>query len=163
MTISQQSTDPMANLAAMGLTLPECPPSPIGAFCNIREHKGYLYVSGQGPIDADGVAMVGKVGGDVSAEQAREHARLVALNILAVVRHHLGGFARVHSVLKVLGLVNAVPDFERHPFVIDGASELFHGVFGERGVHSRSSFGVSSLPNRITVEIEAILTLTDNT
>lgn len=163
MTLLDRTADPMAKLAAMGLTLPQRPPSPIGTFCNVREHKGYLYVSGQGPIGADGIAMTGKVGGDVSAEEAREHAKLVALNILAVVRDHLGDLARVDSVLKILGLVNAVPEFERHPFVIDGASEVFHGVFGAGGVHARSSLGVASLPNRITVEIEAILTLTDAT
>lgn len=161
METKSAENDLLANLADMGLTLPKRSPSPIGAFCNVREHRGILYVSGQGPIHADGTAMTGKVGDEVSAETAREHAKLVALNILSVVRDHLGDLGRVESVLKILGLVNAVPHFERHPFVIDGASELFYGVFGSSGMHARSSFGVGSLPNSITVEIEAILTLFD--
>lgn len=160
MTLLERNADPMSNLTAMGLILPAIPPSPIGAFCNLREHNGCLYVSGQGPIEADGTAHIGRVGLDVTAEEAREHAQLVALNILAVVRDHLGDLSRVGSILKILGLVNSVPEFDRHPFVIDGASELFHGVFGPDGVHARSAFGVASLPNRITVEIEAILTVT---
>lgn len=143
-------------LAALGITLPEAAPSPIGSFCNVRESRGYLYVSGQGPVAADGSLHCGKVGGDVTAEMAREHAVLTAVNILAALRAHLGSLDRVVSVVKLLGLVNATPDFTRHPFVIDGASDLMAAVFGASGVHARSSFGVGSLPNQITVEIEAI-------
>ncbi len=161
MALMERQSDPMTNLAEMGLALPNRPPSPIGAFCNVREHRGLLYISGQGPILADGTAMTGKVGADVSADDARAHAAVVALNILSVAREYLGDLGRVESVLKILGLVNATPDFECHPHVIDGASEVFHGVFGPSGVHARSSFGVGSLPNRITVEIEAILILFD--
>lgn len=161
MTVMTGRPDPMTRLAEMGLTLPDTPPDPIGAFCNVREHRGLLYISGQGPVRADGTAMTGKVGADVSADVARGHAVLVALNILSVARDHLGDLGRVDSVLKILGLVNATPDFERHPHVIDGASDVFHGVFGASGVHARSSFGVGSLPRGITVEIEAILTLSD--
>ena len=87
---------------------------------------------------------------------------LVALNILAVLRDELGTLDAVGGVVKLLGLVNATPDYEEHPAVIDGASELFHQVFGEAGAHARSSFGVASLPNRITVEIEAIFELATN-
>jgi Putative translation initiation inhibitor, yjgF family len=141
------------------LELPDAAPDPIGAFTNVRRHGSMLYVSGQGPVMADGRLMTGKVGDDVSAEEAREHARLVGVNILAAVRASLGSLDRVDGVVKLLGLVNATPDFERHPFVIDGASELMSEVFGEGGVHARSAFGVGSLPNRITVEIEAIFAL----
>ena len=148
-----------ARLSRLGLVLPDRAPSPIGAFRNVRQHGDLLYVSGQGPVHADGRLERGKVGDDVTAEQARVHAELVALNILAVLNDHLGGLDGVGSVVKLLGLVNATPDFERHPFVIDGASELLHGVFGAEGVHARSSFGVASLPNRITVEIEAVFAL----
>jgi enamine deaminase RidA (YjgF/YER057c/UK114 family) len=110
-------------------------------------------------VTADGTPKRGKVGGDVTTEDARDHARLVALNILAVLRDELGSLDAVGGVVKLLGLVNATPDYEDHPAVIDGASELFHQVFGEAGAHARSSFGVGSLPNRITVEIEAIFEL----
>ena len=110
-------------------------------------------------MHANGRLERGKVGGDVTAEQARVHAELVALNILAVLNDHLDGLDAIGSVIKLLGLVNAVPEFERHPYVIDGASELLRAVFGADGVHARSAFGVTSLPNQITVEVEAILAI----
>ncbi|WP_116134267.1 RidA family protein [Tropicimonas sp. IMCC34043] len=144
-------------LTRLGIVLPEAAPTPIGAFCNVRRHGDLLYVSGQGPVLPDGTLMRGKVGAEVTAEEAREHASLVAINILAALNNHLGGLDRVTGVVKLLGLVNAAPDFERHPFVIDGASQLLAEVFGPDGVHARSALGVASLPNRITVEIEAIV------
>jgi enamine deaminase RidA (YjgF/YER057c/UK114 family) len=150
---------PETRLRALGLTLPAAAPAPIGAFRNLRRSGDLVYVSGQGPVTADGTLKRGKVGEDVTTETARDHARLVALNILAVLRDELGSLDAVGGVVKLLGLVNATPDYEDHPAVIDGASELFHQVFGEAGAHARSSFGVGSLPNRITVEIEAIFEL----
>ena len=150
---------PQTRLAMLGHVLPAHAPMPIGAFCNVRRHGDLLYVSGQGPVREDGTLERGKVGLDISAEQARGHAKLVALNLLAVVNEKLGGLDGVGAVIKLLGLVNATPDFDRHPFVIDGASELLHSVFGADGVHARSAFGVASLPNQITVEIEAIFAL----
>lgn len=143
-------------LAALGIILPEAAPSPIGSFCNVRESQGWLFVSGQGPVSANGKLHCGKVGGDVTAVEAREHARLTAINILAALRGYLGSLDKVGGVVKLLGLVNSTPDFTRHPYVIDGASELMASVFGPSGIHARSSFGVGSLPNQITVEIEAI-------
>lgn len=143
-------------LVRLGVELPEAAPAPIGAFRNVRQSGNLVYVSGQGPVLADGTLLCGKVGADVSAETAREHARLVAVNILGALRDHFGGFDRLRGVVKLLGLVNAVPEFDRHPFVIDGASTLLAEVFGEGGIHARSAFGVGSLPNNITVEIEAI-------
>lgn len=147
---------PEARLQARGLTLPEIAPTPIGSFTNVRQVGGLLFVSGQGPILPDGTMHCGKVGGDVSQEDAREHAKLVAINILAAVRAHTGSLDDVAGVVKLLGLVNAVPEFSSHPFVIDGASDLLADIFGPQGVHARSSFGVGSLPNQITVEVEAI-------
>jgi enamine deaminase RidA (YjgF/YER057c/UK114 family) len=107
-------------------------------------------------VRADGSLCRGKVGADVSAEAAQDHARLVACNLLAALRGHFGSLDAVGGVVKLLGLVNATPDFERHAYVIDGASDLLAEVFGPDGVHARSSLGVASLPNAITVEIEAI-------
>lgn len=150
-----------ARLAALGIELPPAAPSPIGAFCNVRQTGRLAYVSGQGPVLPDGTLLRGKVGADVDADTAREHAQLVALNILATLRDHLGGLERISGVVKLLGLVNATPDFERHPHVIDGASTLFADIFGENGIHARSAFGVGSLPNNITVEIEAVFELHD--
>ncbi|MFV0334694.1 MAG: RidA family protein [Tropicimonas sp.] len=159
MPVPDRDAPPSRRLAALGIDLPPAAPAPIGAFCNVRRTGNLLYVSGQGPVQADGTLMRGKVGADVSAEAAREHARLVALNILGALRDALGGLDGVRGVVKLLGLVNASPDFERHPYVIDGASLLLADVFGEAGIHARSAFGVASLPNNITVEIEAIFEL----
>lgn len=141
--------------------MPKSAPEPIGAFRNVRQTGNLLFVSGQGPVQSDGTLLRGKVGDDVTAEEARGHSELVAVNILTALRSHCGSLDKVGGAVKLLGLVNATPDFERHPFVIDGASELLRNVFGENGVHSRSAFGVGSLPNRITVEIEAIFELAD--
>lgn len=136
--------------------LPPAAPSPIGAFRNLRRHGNSVFISGQGPVQADGTLHRGKVGDDVSTAEARNHAELVALNILAVLREEYGTLDVISGVVKIVGLVNAVPDYEDHPQVIDGASEVMHKVFGDAGSHARTSFGVGSLPNRITVEIEAI-------
>ncbi|MBO0902904.1 RidA family protein [Jiella sonneratiae] len=154
--IRQTDGTPESRLAAARIALPAAPPVPIGSFTNVRECGSLLYVSGQGPVLQDGSLMRGKVGGDVDAEAARGHAEIVALNILAALRGHCGSLDAVGGVVKLLGLVNATPDFARHSFVIDGASDLLAAVFGPAGVHARSSFGVSSLPNNITVEVEAI-------
>lgn len=148
-------------LAGLDIELPAMAPTPIGAFCNVRQARGLAFVSGQGPVLPDGTLLRGKVGADVDAETARDHARLVAINILATLRDHLGGLDRVAGVVKLLGLVNATPDFERHPHVIDGASTLLADIFGADGIHARSAFGVASLPNNITVEIEAVFELRD--
>lgn len=152
-----EATSPEARLRSAGIELPELPPSPIGAFANARRSGGLIYVSGQGPIRADGSPIRGKVGLDITADEARGHAELVARNILAVLRTVEGGLDGVAGVVKLVGLVNATPEFDRHSHVIDGASDLFARVFGTGGVHARTSFGVSSLPNGITVEIEAIV------
>jgi enamine deaminase RidA (YjgF/YER057c/UK114 family) len=152
----QEIEGPEARLKARGLHLPELAPSPIGSFKNVKQVGSLLFVSGQGPVLPDGTLMCGKVGLDVSIEDARGHAELVALNILAALRAHAGTLDQIASVIKLLGMVNAPPDFAKHPYVIDGASELLADLFGADGVHARSSFGVGSLPNQITVEIEAI-------
>ena len=143
-------------LNRLGIELPGLAPSPIGTFCNVRRTGNLLYVSGQGPVTKDRTLFTGKVGGDVTSEDARAHAELVALNILAALRETLGTLNSVTGIIKLLGLVNATPEFSEHPFVIDGASELLASVFGTDGIHARSAFGVTSLPNQITVEIEGI-------
>ena len=118
-----------------------------------------LYVSGHGPTGADGKSIVGKVGKDLDVKQGQAAARQVGLVVLGVVRHELGSLDRVARVVKVLGMVNAVPDFTEQPKVINGCSDLFVEVFGERGRHARSAVGMGSLPGGITVEIEAIATI----
>lgn len=155
----ERTETPENRLALLGIELPAAPPKPIGAFRNVRRSGDLLFVSGQGPVESDGTLHTGKVGCDVSVESARKHARLVAINILTAVNNQLGSLAPVSGLVKLLGLVNSTPDFADHPYVIDGASELLADVFGPDGVHARSSFGVASLPNQITVEIEAIFEL----
>jgi enamine deaminase RidA (YjgF/YER057c/UK114 family) len=116
-----------------------------------------LYLSGQGPRDPQGKPIPGKVPTEVSVEVAYQHARLVGLGLLAVARDALGSLDRIEAVVKLLGLVNATPDFGEHPKVINGCSDLFVEVLGERGRHARSAMGMGSLPNRISVEIEVIM------
>ncbi|RYF42942.1 MAG: RidA family protein, partial [Comamonadaceae bacterium] len=120
-----------------------------------------LYLSGQGPCTSEGLLHTGKVGDDVTPEQAREHARLTGVNLIAVLHEALGDLNRVAKIVKLLGMVNATPDFAAHPSVINGCSDLLIDVFGPQvGTHARSAVGMGSLPNNITVEIEAIVEIT---
>jgi len=146
-------------LRELGLTLPK-PSTPVANYLPFRRDGHVIYLSGQGPRRPDGTMHVGKVGLDVTVAEAYEHARLVGLGLLAVARLATGDLDRV-EVLKVLGMVNAVPDFAEHPHVINGCSDLFVAVLGERGRHARSAVGMGSLPNRITVEIEAVMRVVD--
>ncbi|MDW6024594.1 RidA family protein [Mesorhizobium sp. BAC0120] len=147
---------PHHRIAALDLELLPAP-TPIGTFRNVLQVGNILYVSGQGPLDADGILHKGKVGRDVSVEMAYQHARLTGLNILSVLAEHLGDLKRVKRFVKLLGFVNATQDFQDHPRVINGCSDFLVEVFGEDGVHARSAIGVASLPNNITVEVEAIV------
>jgi enamine deaminase RidA (YjgF/YER057c/UK114 family) len=147
---------PEQRLGQLGLDLPELPPVPVGNFANAVVIGSLLYVSGQGPVTADGRAMTGKVGDTVGVAEAYQHARLAGLNLLAVARQQVGELSTIRRVVKLFGMVNAAPDFAEHPKVINGCSDLFTEVFGPQGVHARSSVGMGSLPNNITVEIEAI-------
>jgi enamine deaminase RidA (YjgF/YER057c/UK114 family) len=158
MTDPAQGATVQARLAALGLDLPPVPP-PIGLFRPGRIEGNLLFLSGQGPVMPDGTLATGKVGRDVTAETARTHAQRTGLALLATARLVLGDLDRITAVTKLLGFVNAVEDFDRHPFVIDGCSELFHQVLGRGAGHARSAIGVASLPGRITVEIEAIFTI----
>ncbi|MGA2126087.1 MAG: RidA family protein [Xanthobacteraceae bacterium] len=142
-------------LKALGLVLPK-PPTPMANYVPFRRDGHVIYLSGQGPRQPDGTMHVGKVGLDVTVAEAYEHARLVGLGLLAVAKLAAGDLDKV-EVLKVLGMVNAVPDFGEQPKVINGCSDLFVAVLGERGKHARSAVGMGSLPNRITVEIEAVM------
>jgi enamine deaminase RidA (YjgF/YER057c/UK114 family) len=155
MTATPEST-PEARLSALGLTLPPTP-RPVANYVPFRLHGDLLFLSGQGPRDHTGALRHGKVGIDVSVADARDHARLTGLNLLSAASAALGGLGRVRGVVKLLGMVNAGPDFRDHPKVIDGCSDLFVAVFGEAGRHARSAVGMGSLPENITVEIEAIL------
>lgn len=160
MTSSKLSKLPEASpydqLSALGIVLPEAP-QPIANFVTHVIEGKLLYLSGQGPTEPDGTLYTGKVGADVSVEEAYAHARLTGINLIAVMHAALGDLGRVRQVVKLLGMVNATPDFSEHPAVINGCSDLMNEVFGARGVHARSAVGFGSLPNQITVEIEAIV------
>ena len=147
-------------LAALGLTLPP-PPAPLGNYVPFRLAGNLLFLSGVGPRHADGSMITGKVGADVDVPNAYEAAKLCGLNLLTNIQSAAGSLDRVDTVLKVLGMVNAVPTFTDHPKVINGCTDLFVGVFGDNGRPARSAVGMGSLPGNISVEIEAVVLLKD--
>lgn len=147
---------PEKNFAALGLELPPAP-TPMGVYKPCLIDGKYLYVSGHGPLKKDGSLIVGRVGADMDIEQGKLAARQVGLAILSTIKAHLGGLDKVKRVIKTLGMVGCIPEFERHPYVINGCSELFAAVWGEdNGVGVRSAVGMGSLPGNIPVEIEAM-------
>lgn len=160
-TLPQASWLPYERLAALGLTLMPSPP-PIASFVTHVREGNFLFLSGQGPREADGRLHKGKVGADVTVAEAYRHARLVGLNLIAVMHEAVGDLSQVKRIVKVLGMVNATPDFADHPTVINGCSDLFRDVFGDAGSHARSAVGFASLPGQITVEIEAVVALHDD-
>jgi enamine deaminase RidA (YjgF/YER057c/UK114 family) len=136
--------------------------APIANYVNAVRAGDLLFLAGKGPrADASGKRPQGKVGREYTAEQAYQHARGVGMDLLAVMRAELGSLDKVKRVIKVLGMVNAMPEFQDHPKVINGCSDLFVAVLGERGRHARSAVGMGSLPMQITVEIEAVLRIHD--
>jgi enamine deaminase RidA (YjgF/YER057c/UK114 family) len=142
-------------LTELGIRLPPVQP-PVANYVQHVLSGSLLFVSGQGPLTESGQQCRGKVGLEVSTEVAYQHARLAGIQLLAVASAALGNLDRVQRVVKVLGLINATPDFVQHPAVINGCSDLLVQVFGARGRHARSAIGVGGLPDGITVEIEAI-------
>jgi enamine deaminase RidA (YjgF/YER057c/UK114 family) len=143
-----------ARLTQLGIVLPPLP-EPVANYVPYRVVGNLLYLSGQGPRE-NGKVLTGKLGADVSVDEGYRRARLVGLGLLAAARHALGSLDRVDFVVKLLGMVNAVPDFGDQPKVINGCSDLLVEVFGEAGRHARSAVGMGSLPRGISVEIEAI-------
>ena len=136
--------------------------APLANYVNAVRTGNLLFLSGKGPgSEKPGERPKGKLGREYTVEQGYQHARSVGLDILAVLRSELGSLDRVKRVVKVLGMVNAVPDFEDHPKVINGCSDLLVQVFVERGRHARSAVGMGSLPMGIPVEIECIVEVAD--
>jgi enamine deaminase RidA (YjgF/YER057c/UK114 family) len=137
------------------LTLPPAP-KPIGVYKPFLIVGNIAYVSGHGTVKEDGSLIIGRIGKDLTMEEGKLAARQVGLAILATLKANLGSLNKIKRVVKVLGMVNAVSDFERHPFVINGCSELFASVWGEdNGIGVRSAVGMGTLPDNIPVEIEA--------
>ena len=142
-------------LEELGLEIPEVF-KPVGNYLGCKRVGSLLFVGGHGPVTKNGV-IVGKVGGTVDLERGREAARATALSLLATVRAELGSLDRVRQIVKVFGMVNCAPGFNRTPEVIDGCSDLLVAVFGDAGRHTRSAVGMAELPFDIAVEIEVIL------
>jgi len=148
--------NPDNQLTELNLELPPAP-KPAGVYKPIVVSGSLAYVSGHGPLRPDKSLITGRVGEDASLEDGQKAARQTGLAILATLKAHFGSLQRVKRVVKVLGMVNATSDFQQHPAVINGCSELFAEVFGpEHGIGARSAVGMGSLPGNITVEIEAI-------
>ena len=150
---------PEQRLVQLGIKLPPAP-TPMGVYKPCLIDGRHLYVSGHGPMQEDRTLIIGRVGRDLDTEQGKQAARQVGLAILSTIRTHLGSLDMVKRVIKVLGMVGCVPEFDKQPYVINGCSELFAQIWGEdNGVGVRSAVGMGSLPNNIPVEIEALFEL----
>ena len=146
-------------ITRLGLNLPPAPP-PLGVYKPCLIEGKYLYLSGHGPVQEDSSLIIGRIGQELDIEQGKLAARQVGLTMLATIVAHLGSLDSVKRVMKVFGMVNCTPDFERHPYVINGCSELFASIWGkENGIGVRSAVGFGSLPDNIPVEIEAVFLL----
>ncbi len=147
---------PEANLASLGIELPEVSPS-IANYVGAVRVDNLVFLSGHLPRLGDGAVITGKLGDDLSVEAGMEAAHLSAIALLATLKHELGDLSRVKRIVKVFGMVNATPDFSKHSNVINGCSDLLVEVFGEKGRHARAAAGFSSLPLNAAVEIEMIV------
>ena len=146
-------------LAALGLSLPAVP-APVAAYVNCVRSGNLLFLSGGLPIDGER-KIIGKVPTVVSVEEAREGARMILLNRLAVIREAIGSLDKVRQIVSLSGFVNSEPDFHGHPQVINGASELLVEIFGDKGKHSRTALGAAALPLNVAVEINLIVEVDD--
>lgn len=151
-----------AKLTELNLQLPP-PPEPVATYVPAVQCGNLLYVSGHGPLRADGSQVRGQVGAELDIDEGRAAARLVGLGVLSTVRNALGSLDRVVRLVKVLGMVNAAPGFTDHPQVINGFSDLMVEVFGASGKGARSAVGMGSLPMNIPVEVEAVFEVRDAT
>jgi enamine deaminase RidA (YjgF/YER057c/UK114 family) len=145
-----------------GLELPEVFP-PAGTYLSAARHGDVLHTAGHIPLGADGTLVTGRVGDSLTVEEGVHAARLAALSLLATVQQDLGSLDRVDRFLYVYGVVNATADFTAHTTVIDGASDVFVQVFGDRGRHARLAVGVSSLPAGLAVEVQATIAVVAGT
>jgi enamine deaminase RidA (YjgF/YER057c/UK114 family) len=143
----------------LGLTLPPAP-TPLGVYKPYLIDGKYLYLSGHGPVRDDKTLIVGRIGSELTIEEGKLAAQQVGLTMLSTICTHIGSLDKIKRVIKVLGMVNCTSDFKRHPYVINGCSELFAAIWGEEnGIGVRSAVGFGSLPDNIPVEIEAMFEL----
>jgi enamine deaminase RidA (YjgF/YER057c/UK114 family) len=147
------------NLLELGVTLPPAPPRG-GVYQPVVIDGKHCFVSGHGPFLPSGKSITGKVGKDLTEDEAKNAALQVGLAILATLKENLGSLDKIKRVIKTLGMVNSTAEFEKHPYVINGCSELFAKIWGEKnGVGARSAVGMGSLPGNIAVEIEVLFEL----
>lgn len=152
----QAQINPEEKLTQMGIELPTVA-SPVGNYVNVVQTGNLLFLAGKGPSLPEGGYITGKIGHDLSIADGYNAARLTGINQLAVLKDYLGSLNRVKRIVKVLGMVNAVENFENHPEVINGFSDLMVEIFGTKGKHARAAVGMGSLPRNIAVEIEMIV------
>jgi|TARA_B100000745_G_C20063109_1_gene362808 enamine deaminase RidA (YjgF/YER057c/UK114 family) len=143
-------------LIELNITLPNTP-KPIANYVPSKKSGNLIFLSGQGPRTPDGDFISGKVGVDISVDEAYDAARMVGIQLLSALKSEITDLNNVKQIIKLLGMVNAIDSFKDHPNVINGCSDLLVEVFGEKGKHARSAVGVASLPNQIPVEIEMIV------
>ncbi len=152
--------NPEAKLKELGIEL-NTPSAPVANYVNAVRVGNMIFLSGKGPRKADGENITGKVGVDLTIEEGYEAARITGINQLSVLKAELGNLNKVKRCVKVLGMVNAEPEFTDHPKVINGYSDLMVAVFGDKGKHARAAVGMGSLPSNIAVEIEMIVEVQD--
>ncbi len=157
---AQNNTDAESRVKTLGIKL-ITPTAPVANYVKSVRVGNMLYLSGHGPDKPEGGMVTGKVGSDLNLEQAKEAARLTGISLLSTIKMQTGDLNKVKRIVKVLGMVNAIPTFDQHPQVINGFSDLMVEVFGENGKHARSAVGMGSLPMNIAVEIEMIVELKD--
>ncbi|WP_420603999.1 RidA family protein [Flagellimonas sp.] len=148
--------NPEAKLEELGIEL-STPSAPVANYVNAVRTGNLIFMAGKGPLQSNGENITGKIGADLSIEEGYYAARVTAINQLSVLKAELGDLSKVKRIVKVLGMVNATPDFTDHPKVINGYSDLMVAVFGEKGKHARAAVGMGSLPSDIAVEIEMIV------
>ncbi len=145
--------------AKLGLVLPPAP-TPLGVYKPCLVDGKYVFLSGHGPLQNDKTLIIGRIGQQLDIEQGKLAARQVGLTMLATIMDNIGNLNKIKRVIKVLGMVNCTADFEKHPYIINGCSELFASIWGpDNGVGVRSAVGFGSLPDNIPVEIEALFEL----
>ncbi|TCT00969.1 enamine deaminase RidA (YjgF/YER057c/UK114 family) [Aquabacter spiritensis] len=143
-------------LAELGITLPS-PKPPVANYVPVVKTGNLLYVSGQVSVDGAGAMSTGKLGAGLDIDAGRAAARLCAINILAQVKAATGSLDSVVRIVKLVGFVNSAPDFTDQPAVVNGCSDLFVEVFGDKGRHARSAVGIAALPFNAAVEVEAVV------
>ncbi|MGN8054633.1 RidA family protein [Pedobacter sp. 22163] len=154
-----ENLTPDERFEQLNLNLPPAP-APLGVYKPCLVDGKYLYLSGHGPVQDDKSLIIGRIGSDLSQEEGKTAALQVGLTMLSTIKTNIGSLNKVKRVIKVLGMVNCTPEFEKHPYIINGCSELFAKVWGEEnGIGVRSAVGFGSLPDNIPVEIEALFEL----